>query len=125
MVRRERLNPLFPSGLFPLCAVIGVMIGGLIVRLWLPIVPLSDGDTWGYLRPALHWLSGLGFQQTYGRDWLYPALLAGILKISGDFHAITYAQRFLRLAGILIYSAALPSWVRVLSIPVALSAPIL
>lgn len=117
MVRRERLNPLFPSGLFPLCAVIGVMIGGLIVRLWLPIVPLSDGDTWGYLRPALHWLSGLGFQQTYGRDWLYPALLAGILKISGDFHAITYVQRFLGLAGILIFWAAWRSWLRLLPVP--------
>ncbi len=117
MVRGERLNQLFPSGLLPVCAVIGVMIGGLIVRLWLPILPLSDGDTWGYLRPALHWLSGLGFQQTYGRDWLYPALLAGILKISGDFHAITYAQRFLGLAGILIFWAAWRSWLRLLPMP--------
>jgi hypothetical protein len=114
MERGERLNQLFPSGLLPFCAVIAVVIGGLIVRLWLPVTPLADGDTWGYLRPALSWLSGLGFQQTYGRDWLYPALLAGILKIGGSFSAITYVQRFLGLAGILIFWLAWWSWLRLL-----------
>jgi hypothetical protein len=107
MVRYERLKQLLPLG-----AVIAVMIGGLIVRLWVPNVPLSDGDTWGYLRPALHWLSGLGFEQTYGRDWLYPALLAGILKISGDFHAITYVQRFLGLIGLLFFWLTWRSWLQ-------------
>jgi hypothetical protein len=116
MVRGERLNQLLPAGLLPLCAVVAVMIGGLIVRLWVPSVPISDGDTWGYLRPALHWLSGLGFEQTYGRDWLYPALLAGILKISGDFHAITYVQRFLGLVGLLFFWLTWRSWLRLLPI---------
>ena len=113
MERGKRLNQsksLFD--LLALCAAIIVLIGGLIVRSRLPITPLADGDTWGYLRPALSWLSGLGFQQTYGRDWLYPALLAAILKISGDFSAITYVQRSLGLAGIFLFWLTWRSWLQ-------------
>lgn len=113
----ERLNQsksLFD--LLALCAAVVFVIGGLIVRSQLPSIPLADGDTWGYLRPALSWLSGLGFQQTYGRDWLYPALLAGILKIGGDFTAITYVQRFLGLAGIFVFWLAWRSWLRLLPV---------
>jgi hypothetical protein len=100
--------------LLALCVAIGFVIGGLIVRGRLPIIPLADGDTWGYLYPGLSWLSGFGFQQTYGRDWLYPALLAGILNVSGDFCAITYVQRFLGLAGILLFWLTCRLWFRLL-----------
>src|ERR1700745_468718 len=96
------------------CAIFGIAIAGLLIRARVPVVPLADGDTWGYLRPALCWLSGLGFEQTYGRDWLYPALLAGILKISGNFCAITYVQRFLGLAGIFLF---LLGWGSCLGLP--------
>jgi len=96
------------------CAVVAIVLGGLIVRARLPVIPLADGDTWGYLHPALSWLSGYGFQQTYGRDWFYPALVAGTLKASGDFCAITYVQRFLGLAGIAIFWLAWRSWFRLL-----------
>lgn len=115
MARAARLNQsdvLFD--LLVLCAAVAIVLGGLIVRARLPAIPLADGDTWGYLRPALAWLSGFGFQQTFGRDWLYPALLAGILKIGGDFSAITYVQRFLGLAGIFIFWLAWRSWLRLL-----------
>jgi hypothetical protein len=115
MQRAARFNQSgFLFDLFVLCAAVAVILGGLMVRAQLPIAPLADADTWGYLRPALSWLSGLGFQQTYGRDWLYPALLAGILKISGDFCAITYVQRFLGLAGIFLFWLAWRSWLRLL-----------
>src|ERR1700747_3816123 len=100
--------------IFSFCSIFVNAIAGLLIRARLPVVPLADGDTWGYLRPALCWLSGLGFEQTYGRDWLYPALLAGILKISGNFCAITYVQRFLGLAGIFIFWLAWRSWLRLL-----------
>ena len=114
----KRIARLIQSGflfdLVEVCAVIGIATGGLLFRARLPAVPLADGDTWGYLRPALNWLSGLGFEQTYGRDWLYPALLAGILKVSGTFSAITYTQRFLGLASILFYWLAWRSWLRLL-----------
>jgi len=104
MDRDKRLNRIVSlSGPLPLCAIVGTVIGGFIVRIGLPNIPLADGDTWGYLHPALSWLNGLGFRQTLGRDWLYPALVAGILKIGGDFRAISYAQRFLGLAGLLIF----------------------
>jgi hypothetical protein len=100
--------------LLALCVAVGFVIGGLIVRCRMPIIPLADGDTWGYLYPELSWLSGLGFQQTYGRDWLYPALLAGILNVSGDFCAITYVQRFLGLAGIFVFWLTCRLWFRLL-----------
>jgi hypothetical protein len=115
MSRAARLNQ--SNILFDLlvsCAAVAIMLGALIVRARLPVIPLADGDSWGYLRPALSWLSGFGFQQTYGRDWLYSALLAGTLKISGDFCAITYVQRFLGLAGIIIFWLAWRSWLRLL-----------
>jgi hypothetical protein len=115
MARAARLKQ--SDALFDLlvsCVVVAIVLGGLVVRARLPIIPLADGDTWGYLRPALSWLSGFGFQQTYGRDWLYSALLAGTLKASGDFSAITYVQRFLGLAGIVIFWLAWRSWFRLL-----------
>jgi hypothetical protein len=80
--------------LLALCVAIGFVIGGLIVRDRLPIIPLADGDTWGYLCPELSWLSGLGFQQTYGRGgcilrcrrgyWVSAAIFARLLT-SSDF----------------------------------------
>jgi hypothetical protein len=97
-----------------ICVAVLLMIGGVIVRTRIPIIPLADGDTWGYLRPALSWLSGFGFAQTYGRDWLYPALLAGILRVGGDFSAITYVQRFLGIGGIIVAWLAWRSWFRLL-----------
>ena len=75
-----------------LLCVLGAIIWGAFLRSHFPATPLSDVDTWGYLNPALNWLGGLGFQQTYGRSWLYPAILAAILKIGGDFSWITYVQ---------------------------------
>ena len=103
----------FLVDLLALCVVIAVLIGGVIVRERLPLIPLADGDTWGYLQPALSWLSGFGFQDTE-RDWLYPALLGGIIKISGDFCAITYVQRLLGLAGILCFWLTWRSFLRLL-----------
>ena len=75
-----------------LVCVLGAIFWGAILRSHFPSTPLSDPDTWGYLNPALSWLGRLGFQQTNGRSWLYPAILAAILKIGGDFSWITYVQ---------------------------------
>ena len=115
MQRYVRLKPsALLLDLLALCVAVGFVIGGLIVRGRMPIIPLADGDTWGYLYPGLSWLSGLGFQQTCGRDWLYPALLAGILNVSGDFCAITYVRRFLGLAGIFVFWLTCRLWFRLL-----------
>jgi hypothetical protein len=103
MERGERLNQLFRSNPLPPWVVVIILIGGLIIRIQLPVNPVADGDSWGYLHPALSWLSGLGFQQTDGRDWLYPALLTGILKVADNFGAISCVQHFLGTAGILLF----------------------
>lgn len=99
---------------FTVGVLLALVAGGLVVRTHFPSVPIADGDTWGYLRPALCWLSGLGFQQTYGRDWLYPALLAGILRVTGHFSGIVYVQQSLGLASILIFWSTWRSWMQLL-----------
>jgi hypothetical protein len=115
----------------PVC-VLGGIIWGAMLRFHFPSTPLSDPDIWGYLNPALTWLSGLGFQQTAGRNWLYPAILAGILKFGGDFSWITYVQHILGLLAAWImwmtyrlWRMLLPqrtAWLRILEIPIGLSA---
>src|SRR5215469_5115717 len=79
-----------------LLLLVGV-IWGIVQRTYLPAVPLATLDTWGYLNPALSWLSGQGFQQTNGRDWLYPAILFLTIKIGGDFSWILRLQQCLSL----------------------------
>lgn len=79
-----------------------------------PPVPLADPDTWGYLNPALTWLSSLGFQQTDGRDWFYPALLAMFLKTTGTFAGIVAWQKFLGLCSGIFMAITWRSWVSLL-----------
>jgi hypothetical protein len=75
-------------------------------RFTLPLDPIADPDTWGYLSPALRKLSGAEFGHTYGRNFIYPGFVFLVLRFSGDFRAITMAQHFLGLsAGILLLFA--------------------
>jgi hypothetical protein len=83
-------------------------------RSAMPRVPISDPDTWGYLNPALSWLSGLGLQQTDGRDWLYPALLALFLKTTGSFTGIVLWQKLLAISSGLLMAVAWRCWVSTL-----------
>jgi hypothetical protein len=71
-------------------------------RFSLPLDPIADPDTWGYLAPALNLLTGSGF--TYeGRNFLYPGFVWLLPRLFGDFRAITIAQHFLGLvAGALL-----------------------
>jgi hypothetical protein len=46
VARAARLNQ--SNILFDLlvsCAAVAMVLGGLIVRAWLPVIPLADGDT--------------------------------------------------------------------------------
>ena len=79
-----------------------------------PTVPLSDPDTWGYLNPALSWLSGLGFEQTDGRDWLYPTFLILFLKTTGSFTGIVAWQKFLGVIGGILMAVTWRCWVSML-----------
>jgi hypothetical protein len=73
-------------------------------RFSLPLDPVIDPDTWGYLAPALRKLIGAEFGHTSGRNFIYPGFVFLLLRVFGDFRAITIAQHFLGLlaGGILL-----------------------
>jgi hypothetical protein len=67
-------------------------------RLALPLTPIADPDTWGYLSPALRKLTGAEFGHTHGRNFLYPGFLYLVLRCFGDFRAIAIVQHLLGVA---------------------------
>ncbi len=77
-------------------------------RFSLPLYPIADPDTWGYLSPALRKLAGAEFGHT-GRNFIYPGFLLIILRAFGDVRAITVAQHFL---GLLAGGMLLLTWRR-------------
>src|SRR5438876_10950146 len=78
-------------------------------RFRLPLDPIADPDTWGYLSPALRKLTGAEFGHTYGRNFVYPGFVFLVLRLFADFRAITIAQHFL---GLLAGSVLLLTWKR-------------
>jgi hypothetical protein len=66
-------------------------------RFSLPLDPIADPDTWGYLAPALRKLLGAEFGHTYGRNFVYPAFIFSLLRVFGDFRAIVITQHLLGL----------------------------
>src|SRR5262249_18810416 len=81
-----------------------VFIWAIWQRFSLPLVPIADGDAWGYLSPALRKLIGAKFGHTNGRNFLYPGFLYLILSVFADFRAITFVQHLLGLmAGALFF----------------------
>jgi hypothetical protein len=67
-------------------------------RFELPLNPIADPDTWGYLSPALRKLTGAEFGHTQSRNFLYPGFLYLVLRCFGDFRAIGVVQHLLGLA---------------------------
>lgn len=86
----------------------------LAVAAWqrgvLPAIAVADPDTWGYFIPALKLLSGGGFVQEGGRDWLYSAFIAGSLQITGSMAGLVRIQQVLGLLSGLLMILALRSW---------------
>src|SRR6266480_999200 len=78
-------------------------------RFKLPLDPIADPDTWGYLSPALRKLTGAEFGHTNGRNFVYPGFLFLVLRLFADFRAITIAQHFL---GLLAGAVFLLTWKR-------------
>jgi len=66
-------------------------------RFHLPLSPLADPDSWGYLAPAVLKLGGEGFQHTNSRNFLYPGFLLLILGLTNNLGAITIIQHLLGL----------------------------
>jgi hypothetical protein len=72
-------------------------------RFSLPLDPIADPDVWGYISPALRKLIGAEFGHTDGRNFLYPGFVFILLRVFGDFRAITVAQHILGLvAGVML-----------------------
>jgi hypothetical protein len=78
-------------------------------RFSLPLDPIADPDTWGYLAPALRKLLGAEFGHTHGRNFVYPAFVFLLLRVFGDFRAIVITQHLL---GLLAGGMLLVTWRR-------------
>jgi hypothetical protein len=88
------------------CAVALIFAWAAWQRFSLPLDPIADPDTWGYLAPALRKLLGAEFGHTYGRHFVYPAFVFSLLRVFGDFRAIVIAQHLLGLvAGVMFLVA--------------------
>lgn len=94
-------------------AVIAIFTWATWRRFALPLDPIADQDTWGYLYPAVHRLTGGEFVHAGGRNFLYPAFLFLLLRLFGDLRAIVVAQHFLGLASGALF---LLTWLRARSL---------
>src|SRR5213082_511915 len=86
-----------------------VFAGAIWQRFRLPLDPIADPDTWGYLSPALRKVTGAEFGHTNGRNFVYPGFVFLVLRLFADFRAITIAQHFL---GLLAGAVFLLTWKR-------------
>src|SRR5437764_10764674 len=87
--------------LWPICywaTVAFIFAWAVWKRFKLPLDPIADPDTWGYLSPALRKLTGAEFGHSQGRNFLYPGFLYLVLRGFGDFRAIGVVQHLLGLA---------------------------
>ena len=100
--------------LWPICywaTVAFIFAWAVWQRFKLPLNPIADPDTWGYLSPALRKLTGAEFGHSQSRNFLYPGFLYLVLRCFGDFRAIGVVQHLLGLAAgwvILAYLATTP-----------------
>ena len=98
--------------LWPVCywTVIALLFAGAVwQRFKLPLDPIADPDTWGYLSPGLRKLTGAEFGHTNGRNFVYPGFLFLVLRLFGTFRAIAATQHLL---GLLAGAVFLLSWKR-------------
>lgn len=87
--------------LWPICywaTVAFIFAWAVWQRFKLPLSPIADPDTWGYLSPALRKLTGAEFGHTQSRNFLYPGFLYLVLRCFGDFRAIGVVQHLLGVA---------------------------
>ena len=100
--------------LWPICywaTVAFIFAWAVWQRFKLPLSPIADPDTWGYLSPALRKLTGAEFGHTQSRNFLYPGFLYLVLRCFGDFRAIGVVQHLLGVAAggvIIAYLATSP-----------------
>ena len=92
--------------LWPICywaTVTFIFAWAVWQRFKLPLNPIADPDTWGYLSPALRKLTGAEFGHTQSRNFLYPGFLHLLLRCFRDFRAIAIVQHLLGVvAGVVL-----------------------
>src|SRR5947208_7551683 len=93
--RRSLAIPVRQLAYWSALAVIFVWAAWLRFRL--PLDPIADPDTWGYLSPAIRKLMGAEFGHTRGRNFVYPGFVYLLLRVFGDFRAIAVIQHLLGL----------------------------
>ncbi len=88
-------------------SVVALLFGaGCFQRFSLPATPFSDPDTWGYLFPGLSAFTRGAFVHTYGRTFVYPLFVYGILRGFHDFAYVSLIQHLLGLfSGVLLLAA--------------------
>jgi len=105
------------SALLGWAIVGGLLIAGAALRLtMLPAVPLVEWDSAGWLNPALSWVGGGALSETYEREWLYGAFLAGVLKLGGSLSAIVWVQWLCGLLTGALLFAAWRTWLALLPV---------
>lgn len=102
-----------PTGI-EVIALFAILVVSYFLRQGLPNVAIADPDSWGYLHPALSWMSDRGFQQTNGRDWLYPAMVGLFVKTTGSIAGIISWQQILGMLSVVFMAAAWRFWVALL-----------
>lgn len=97
-----RLHRIQISRLAYWVTVVTLFVWAAWLRFSLPLDPVADPDTWGYLSPAVSKLIGQGFTHS-GRNFVYPGFLCVLLRAAGDFRVIAVAQHLLGLlAGVFL-----------------------
>ena len=79
-------------------------------RFSLPLTPIFDPDSPGYVNPAISDLSGQEFQQTQGRSFLYPSLVLGVLNVTGNLKSIVVMQHVASLVAGVAWMGILMVW---------------
>lgn len=76
--------------------VVGILLlGGVLKRICIPLVPFTGPDSIGYLGVAVRQIMTGEFHCIAERPWPYPGFLTLLLNISPDFRIIPFVQHLL------------------------------
>lgn len=90
-----------------------VIIFALFQRMYRNHLPLTDGDVWGYIGPAINFFDNGRFDHVSGRSFPYPFFILLVLNFFKDFSYISIIQHII---GILTAIFFLISWRNVLNL---------
>lgn len=107
-MNRSFLHRLFNAGL--VLVFLFILFFAAKQKFSQPLTPIFDPDTPGYLNPALSQLSGTGLLQTQGRSFLYPVLVLGLLKVTGQLESIVVMQHIASLLTAVVWMGVWMVW---------------